>query len=91
VLPSRFAIIRYPAFTWSQDQLWEVMQTCVILHNMIIKNDRKTRVRYVGPYECQGPLTKVDHPVPAEFADLFSMHTEILDNNVYAQLQYDLI
>ena len=50
--------------------MWEVMQACVIMHNMIIEDDRKNRVRtHIGPYECQGPLAEVDHEVPAYFAD----------------------
>jgi hypothetical protein len=63
VLQAQFAIVWYPARCWSHDQMWEVMQACMIMHNMIIENDRKTRVRHVGPYECQGPLAEVDHQV----------------------------
>jgi hypothetical protein len=63
----------------------EVMQACVI------ENDRKIRARYVGPYECQGPLMEVDHHVPAEFADFLAMHSEISDTTVRAQLQLDFV
>ena len=60
------------------------MQTCVIMHNMIIEDDRKIRVRtHVGPYECQGPLAEVDHELPADFADFLAMHAEIRDSNVH--------
>jgi hypothetical protein len=71
--------------------MWEVMHSCVIMHNMIIQNDCKTRARHVGRYECQDPLAEVDHPVPAEFADFLAMHVEIRDTIVHAQLQLDLV
>ncbi|KAK1631803.1 hypothetical protein QYE76_006118 [Lolium multiflorum] len=92
VLQAQFAIVRYPALTWSHDQMWEVMQACVIMHNMIIEDDRKNHARsHVGPYECQGPLAEVDHELPADFADFLAMHAEIPDSNVHEQLQADLV
>ena len=92
VLQAQFAIVRYPALSWSHEQMWEVMQACVIMHNMIIEDDRKTGVRkHVGPYECQGPLAEVDHDVPADIVDYLARHAEIRDTNVHDQLQSDLV
>ena len=81
-----------PCSKLSHDQMWEVMQACVIMHNMIIEDDRKNHVRsHVGPYEYQGPLAEVDHELPADFADFLAMHAEIRDSNVHEQLQADLV
>jgi hypothetical protein len=58
---------------------------------MIIENDRKSRARHIGPYECQGPFAEFDHRVPADFADFLARHAEIHDTTVQAQLECDLV
>ena len=39
VLPSRFAIVRGPARFWDDITLGYIMKACVIMHNMIIKDE----------------------------------------------------
>jgi hypothetical protein len=73
VLQARFAIIRFPALTWSKIQMWETMNACVIMHNMIIESEREHPVYDPEPYHRQCPLANVDYQVPAAFSVFFAM------------------
>ncbi|XP_058783699.1 uncharacterized protein LOC131658422 [Vicia villosa] len=48
VLQSRFAILRGPARVWHMDTLKHTIYTCIILHNMIVEDERHT---YVGNFD----------------------------------------
>uniref|UniRef100_A0A0D3CAL4 Mediator complex subunit 15 KIX domain-containing protein n=1 Tax=Brassica oleracea var. oleracea TaxID=109376 RepID=A0A0D3CAL4_BRAOL len=40
VLQSRFAIVKNPALKWDNEKIGKIMRTCVILHNMIVEDER---------------------------------------------------
>ncbi|XP_024200177.1 uncharacterized protein LOC112203442 [Rosa chinensis] len=40
ILQARFAIIRQPARGWDKDSLSTIMLACIILHNMIVEDER---------------------------------------------------
>ncbi|XP_048632932.1 putative nuclease HARBI1 [Brassica napus] len=40
VLQSRFAIVRNPALQWDKERIGKIMIACVILHNMIVEDER---------------------------------------------------
>jgi hypothetical protein len=44
VLQSCRAIVRHPAKQWCVQQIWEVMPACVIIHNMIVDEERDDNV-----------------------------------------------
>ena len=93
-LQSRFAVVRYPAMTWSKSNMWEVMQCCVILHNMIIESERDHPVpdsEASAPYYRQGPLAEVDHQVPASWTAFLTTRREIRDAGTHLALQNDLV
>uniref|UniRef100_A0A0D3BQH3 No apical meristem-associated C-terminal domain-containing protein n=1 Tax=Brassica oleracea var. oleracea TaxID=109376 RepID=A0A0D3BQH3_BRAOL len=40
VLQSRFAIVKNSALLWDKEKIGRIMRSCVILHNMIVENER---------------------------------------------------
>ncbi|XP_021761163.1 uncharacterized protein LOC110725995 [Chenopodium quinoa] len=51
VLQARFAIIRKLALAWSVKLMWKIMMTCIIIHNMIVEDERDTYLNYKDPLE----------------------------------------
>jgi hypothetical protein len=75
VLQAQFTTVRYPVLTWSQDQTLEVMNACVMMHNMIIGSEHKSPMNAnVDPYECHGSLVVVDRELLTVFSDFLAMH-----------------
>jgi hypothetical protein len=66
VLQSRWAIVRHPARTWSREVMWEVMTVCVIMHNMIVEDERDNNI-YDQGWEFEGELVALVLGHPADF------------------------
>jgi hypothetical protein len=43
------------------NRVWEVMNSCVTMHNMIVESEHTSLVKDDHPYDCQGSLDKVDY------------------------------
>ncbi|XP_073363390.1 uncharacterized protein [Aegilops tauschii subsp. strangulata] len=61
VLQFRWGIVRNPALSWDERKLWEVMTACVIMHNMIVEDERDESIFNQG-FDYQGKTEKVDMP-----------------------------
>jgi hypothetical protein len=91
VLKSRFNIIAVPGRSYSQRTLGLIMRACVILHNMIIDDERGTNLddNYETVASNVGP--PIHNNAPPSLAARIQMDTEMRASPVYAQLQQDLI
>ncbi|XP_052142275.1 uncharacterized protein LOC127761981 [Oryza glaberrima] len=97
VLQSRFDIIRRPARLWKQGDVINIMQACVILHNMIVE-DEKEAIRDVLDLNYNPSATIVlppkvqrsDNPDPC-FTKVLRRNSAIKARPTHRKLKKDLI
>lgn len=87
VLQARFAIIAGPARAWHTDTLKSIMRACVIMHNMIVEDEREG-----GLIEPEAIRPRPDFwRERVAFPDYLAAQAAIRDQNAHFQLQSDLI
>ncbi|XP_062166923.1 uncharacterized protein LOC133873207 [Alnus glutinosa] len=92
VLQARFAIVRGPARFWKLETLKNIMMTCVILHNMIVKDERTNNIEEDFEYEqLNEPLEPVTLGATNDFSEFIRRHHFIRDRKTHSQLQLDLV
>ncbi|XP_038707306.1 uncharacterized protein LOC120002618 [Tripterygium wilfordii] len=96
VLQARFAIVRGPARYFKRSTLHDIMLACIILHNMIVKDERHLHVQpdITDMYDQaeDGPPTPVlEHLRTREFQDFVNQYIRIQDREIHTQLQADLV
>ena len=87
VLQARFAIVRRPARLWDEDTLRDIMNACVIMHNMIVEDEGVDEDDF--NYDDMGE--KVSHESTPELDAFIQNYKNIKDKETHTQLQADLI
>ncbi|KAI7951125.1 hypothetical protein MJO29_009799 [Puccinia striiformis f. sp. tritici] len=90
VLQARFAIVAQPARGWNRRKLNRIMQTCIILHNMIVEDERGSPEDFA--YES-GSTTSVEpaRTESVEFSEFLKNCVAVRDATAHHQLKNDLI
>jgi hypothetical protein len=88
VLQARFAIVRGPARFWDDDTLSLIMRACVIMHNMIIEDERDEEDDF--NYDVVGENVKISHDSTPELEEFIQNYKNIKDQQIHMQLKDDL-
>jgi hypothetical protein len=95
VLQARFAIVREPGRMWKKKTLAEIMYTCIILHNMIVEDERDSyEVRYDIDFEPGSyciPLEGLEEGPIHEFDMVLEADAAIRDRPTHRRLKADLV
>ncbi|XP_045802847.1 putative nuclease HARBI1 [Trifolium pratense] len=92
VLQARFAIVRGPARAWHVNTMKHIMLACIILHNMIVEDERDT---YAGnfDYDHNNNFSTIEvsaGPDP-NLTTLFERIAHVHERKNHRQLQADLV
>ena len=95
VLQARFAIVRGLARFFHLETLQKIMKACIILHNMIVEDERDDNEVVDLDYEqndrVDNPPLQVLREQSDEFLSYIERHGRIRDREIHFQLQSDLI
>ncbi|KAL7224560.1 hypothetical protein ACSBR1_025929 [Camellia fascicularis] len=93
VLQARFAIVRGLARRWDLQTLKDIMNACIILHNMIIKDERDAKGEQNIDYEQidKIPHAQVSLEHTLDIMEFIQQHYCIRDRETHSQLQSDLV
>ncbi|XP_028095019.1 uncharacterized protein LOC114295038 [Camellia sinensis] len=93
VLQARFAIVRGPAQSWNLESIKVVMKACIILHNMIIEDERNDNKAQDIDFEQidDTPLAQVSHERTIELMEFIQQNHRIRNRAIHSQLQSDFV
>ncbi|XP_051206266.1 protein ALP1-like [Lolium perenne] len=91
VLKARFNILAVPGRSYSRRTLGLIMCACVILHNMIIDDERGTNLENIYETVDSNVGPAIHNHAPPSLAARIQMDNEMRDSPMYTQLQHDLI
>ena len=91
LLKKRFNILAIPGRSYSQRTLGLIMRACIILHNMIIDDERDGSFdeNYHTVTSVVGP--EIHYNAPVNLAACLQREAEMTSGPIFSQLQLDLI
>src|SRR5688572_29494631 len=91
VLQARFAIVKGPSRFWNDGDMASIMKACVILHNMIVEDERDDTGLdndYDGP---SGSLAELSYNTCLDFDTFMRRYHTVRNSEKHYQLRNDLI
>ncbi|XP_019150945.1 PREDICTED: uncharacterized protein LOC109147744 [Ipomoea nil] len=91
VLQSRFAIVKGPSHFWDKCVLHDIMSSCIIMHNMIIEDERDEQADIQGWKEAPTPEVDIARDENIIFQEFLARHKQIKDKEAHYALRNALI
>lgn len=91
VLQSRLAIVAGPARFWQKNVLHDIMTACIIMHNMIVEDERDLDAPIKDANEAPTPHVEMVVDENTQFQQFLARHRQIKDKQAHIALRNALI
>uniref|UniRef100_A0A0D3ARD5 DDE Tnp4 domain-containing protein n=1 Tax=Brassica oleracea var. oleracea TaxID=109376 RepID=A0A0D3ARD5_BRAOL len=98
VLQARFAIVKNHALFWDKTKIGKIMRACIILHNMIVEDERDKNTQFNVSEFLPGEDTRSSHvdldfslEMPTNIANMMGVRHDIRDARMHQKLKNDLV
>uniref|UniRef100_A0A0D3BZX8 Nuclease HARBI1 n=1 Tax=Brassica oleracea var. oleracea TaxID=109376 RepID=A0A0D3BZX8_BRAOL len=93
VLQSRFAIVKNSALLWDKEKIGKIMRTCVILHNMIVEDERHGYIQIDTSEFESGESSRSSKVKSRESVNvpMLTIRNQIRDPYIHERLKADLV
>ena len=93
VLQARFAVVKNPSNLWDKNKIANIMRACIILHNMIVEDERDSYTQYDVLEFQQGEGVDLTYSVDmaTNLGYTIDRRTRVRDRQAHQQLKNDLI
>ena len=89
-MQARFVIVKNPALFWDKVKIGKIMRACIILHNMIVEDERDGYTHFDVSEFQPGEDTGTSHVVltystdiPSNIANMMGVRTRIHDRQMH--------
>ena len=89
VLQARFAVVKSPSNLWDKNKIANIMRACIILHNMIVEDERDSYTQYDVLEFQQGEGVNLTYSVDmaTNLGNTIDRRTRVRDRQAYQQLK----
>ena len=92
VLQARFAVVRNPSNIWDKEKIGNIMRACIILHNMIVEDERSSGTQANGrEFEEREDVATFSVNMPSPIVSTIERRTSVRNRQVHEHLKNDLI
>uniref|UniRef100_A0A0D3AB60 DDE Tnp4 domain-containing protein n=1 Tax=Brassica oleracea var. oleracea TaxID=109376 RepID=A0A0D3AB60_BRAOL len=98
VLQARFAIVKNPALLWDKIKIGKIMRACIILHNMIIEDERDGYTQFDVSVFAQPESNRISQvdltysiDMPSNLGNMMSIRNRVRVKTIHQQLKADLV